>query len=271
MRHAVFDKLVYAKLRAALGGNADLAISGGAPLGSRLAHFYRGIGVTVLEGYGLTETTAAVAANTPAAQRIGTVGRTLPRAEVRIADDGEIVMRGPHVFDGYLHDERATAEAFADGWFRTGDIGVIEDGFLRITGRKKDIIITSSGKNVTPANIETALKESRWIAEAIVYGDNRPYLVALITLDPDEAPALAEKLGVPPDRTAMANDERVRAAIGEMVDRTNARFARIEQIKRFTILPHDLTQAEGELTPTLKVKRKVVYDRYAGEIDALYA
>ena len=172
-------------------------------------------------------------------------------------------MRGPHVFDGYLHDDAATDAAFTEGWFRTGDIGVIEDGYLRITGRKKDIIITSSGKNVTPSNIETALKESRWIAEAVVFGDNRPYLVALITLDPDEAPALAAKLGVAPDRAAMATDEAVRAAIGTVVEEANARFARIEQIKRFAILPHDLTQAGGELTPTLKVKRRVVYERYA--------
>ena len=270
-RWALADRLVLSRIRALFGERLRLAMSGAAPIAADVLEFFDAAGVTILEGWGLSETTAAGTLNTVGARRIGTVGRTLPRAEVRIADDGEIVMRGPHVFDGYLHDERATAEAFADGWFRTGDIGVIEDGFLRITGRKKDIIITSSGKNVTPANIETALKESRWIAEAIVYGDNRPYLVALITLDPDEAPALAEKLGVPPDRAAMANDERVRAAIGEVVDRTNRRFARIEQIKRFTILPHDLTQAEGELTPTLKVKRKVVYDRYAGEIDALYA
>jgi long-chain acyl-CoA synthetase len=270
-RWALADRLVLSKIRALFGDQLRLAMSGAAPIAADVLEFFDAAGVTILEGWGLSETTAAGTLNTVAARRIGTVGRTLPQAEVRIADDGEIVMRGPHVFDGYLHDERATAEAFADGWFRTGDIGVIEDGFLRITGRKKDIIITSSGKNVTPANIETALKESRWIAEAIVYGDRRPYLVALIALDPDEAPALAEKLGVAPDRAAMATDERVRGAIGEVVDRTNARFARIEQIKRFTILPHDLSQADGELTPTLKVKRRVVYDRYAGEIDALYA
>ena len=212
---------------------------------------FRSAGISVLEGWGLSETTAAGALNTVHERRIGTVGKPLPEVELRIAGDGEILMRGPHVFDGYLHDDDATGAAFTEGWFRTGDIGVIEDGFLRITGRKKDIIITSSGKNVTPSNIETALKESRWIAEAVVFGDNRPYLVALITLDPDEAPALAEKVGVAPDRAAMATDDAVRAAIGTVVEEAIARFASIDLFKRFAILPHDLTQAGGELTPTL--------------------
>jgi long-chain acyl-CoA synthetase len=180
-------------------------------------------------------------------------------------------MRGPHIFDGYLKDARATEEAFTDGWFRTGDIGSLQDRFLTITGRKKEIIITSSGKNVTPANLETALKESRWISQAVVYGDNRPYLVALITLDPEEAPALAAQLGIEPDRSSIAGDERVRAVIQKVVDETNARFARIEQIKRFAILDRDLTQDEGELTPTLKVKRRIIYDKFADNFDALYA
>ena len=269
-RWKLADRLVLAKVRALFGDRLRLAMSGAAPIAADVLEFFDAAGITVLEGWGLSETTAAGAINTVQARRIGTVGKPLPEVELRIADDGEILMRGPHVFDGYLHDDDATGAAFTEGWFRTGDIGVIEDGFLRITGRKKDIIITSSGKNVTPSNIETALKESRWIAEAVVFGDNRPYLVALITLDPDEAPALAAKLGVAPDRAAMATDEAVRAAIGAVVEEANARFARIEQIKRFAILPHDLTQAGGELTPTLKVKRRVVYQRYADVFDGLY-
>ena len=270
-RWQLADRLVLAKVRALFGDRLRLAMSGAAPIAADVLEFFDAAGITVLEGWGLSETTAAGAINTVQARRIGTVGKPLPEVELRIAGDGEILMRGPHVFDGYLHDEAATDAAFTEGWFRTGDIGVIEDGFLRITGRKKDIIITSSGKNVTPSNIETALKESRWIAEAVVFGDKRPYLVALITLDPDEAPALAAKLGVAPDRAAMATDEAVRAAIGAVVEEANARFARIEQIKRFAILPHDLTQAGGELTPTLKVKRRVVYQRYADVFDGLYA
>jgi long-chain acyl-CoA synthetase len=269
-RWRLADRLVLAKVRALFGGRLRLAMSGAAPIAADVLEFFDAAGVTILEGWGLSETTAAGTFNTVRERRIGTVGKPLPGVELRIADDGEILMRGPHVFDGYLHDAGATDDAFTDDWFHTGDIGAIEDGYLRITGRKKDIIITSSGKNVTPSNIETALKESRWIAEAVVYGDNRPYLVALITLDPDEAPALAAKLGVPPERAAMATDEAVRAAIGTVVEEANARFARIEQIKRFAILPHDLTLAGGELTPTLKVKRRVVYERHAGVFDGLY-
>jgi long-chain acyl-CoA synthetase len=270
LRWKLADRLVLAKVRALFGDRLRLAMSGAAPIAADVLEFFDAAGVTILEGWGLSETTAAGTFNTVRERRIGTVGKPLPEVELRIADDGEILMRGPHVFDGYLHDAGATDAAFTEGWFRTGDIGAIEDGYLRITGRKKDIIITSSGKNVTPSNIETALKESRWIAEAVVYGDNRPYLVALLILDPEEAPALAAKLGVEPDRAAMAADEAVRAAIGEVVKEANARFARIEQVKRFAILPHDLTQAGGELTPTLKVKRRVVHEHYADVFDGLY-
>jgi long-chain acyl-CoA synthetase len=269
-RWELADRLVLHKVRALFGDQLRLAMSGAAPIAPDVLEFFNASGVTILEGWGLSETTAAGTLNTVGERRIGTVGKPLPEVELRIADDGEILMRGPHVFDGYMHDDAATESAFTDGWFRTGDLGEIEDGFLRITGRKKDIIITSSGKNVTPLNIETALKESRWIAEAVVYGDNRPYLVALITLDPDELGALAEQAGVPADASAMAGDERVRAVIGREVDAANARFARIEQIKRFAILPHDLTQGGGELTPTLKVKRAVVYERYADVFGGLY-
>jgi len=269
-RHELADRFVLSTVRGLFGDRLRLAMSGAAPIAAHVLEFFDASGVTVLEGWGLSESTAAGTLNTVRERRIGTVGRPLPGVDVRIADDGEILMRGPHIFDGYLKDARATEEAFTDGWFRTGDIGSLQDGFLTITGRKKEIIITSSGKNISPANIETVLKESRWISQAVVYGDNRPYLVALITLDPEEAPALAAQLGIEPDRSSMAGDERVRAVIGEAVDRTNARFARIEQIKRFAILDRDLTQAEGELTPTLKVRRRVVYDKFADIFDPLF-
>jgi long-chain acyl-CoA synthetase len=270
-RYQLADRLVLSKVRGLFGDRLRLAMSGAAPIAAEVLEFFDAAGVTILEGWGLSESTAAGTLNTTRERRIGTVGRSLPGVEVRIAADGEILMRGPHVFTGYLKDARATAEAFTDGWFRTGDLGWLEDGFLTITGRKKEVIITSSGKNITPTNIEAALRESRWISQAVVFGDNRPYLVALITLDPEEAPALAIHLGIEPDYGAMAADERVRAAIGAVVEETNARFARIEQIKRFAILDHDLTQAAGELTPTLKVKRRIVYDKYANVFGSLYA
>jgi long-chain acyl-CoA synthetase len=220
----------------------------------------------------MTESCAASTLNTEDAQRFGTVGKPLPGSKVRIAEDGEILMAGPHVFAGYFKDADATDDALVDGWLRTGDLGCVdEDGFVQITGRKKDIIITSSGKNITPSNIENALKENRWISEAVVYGDNRPYLVALITLDGEEAAKLAEKLHIVPDVAAMAHDEGVRAEIQSVIEEVNQHFARIEQIKRFAILERELTQADGELTPTLKVKRSKVYSRYADLIDSLYS
>ena len=269
-RQELADRLVLSKVRGLFGDRLRLAMSGAAPIAADVLEFFDASGVTVLEGWGLSESTAAGTVNTIRDRRIGTVGKPLPGVHVRIADDGEILMRGPHIFDGYLKDANATEEAFTEGWFRTGDIGVIEDGFLVITGRKKELIITSSGKNIAPANIETALKESRWISQAIVYGDNRPYLVALLTLDADEAPALAAQVGIEPGGGSISGDERVRAVIQEAVDEANARFARIEQVKRFTILDRDLTQADDELTPTLKVKRRVVCDKFAEDLDALY-
>jgi long-chain acyl-CoA synthetase len=220
----------------------------------------------------MTETCAAATMNTPSAFRFGTVGRPLPGSDVAIADDGEILMRGPHVFGGYHRDDEATRETMDDGWLHSGDLGEIdEDGFVAITGRKKDLIITSSGKNISPTNLETALRETRWVSQAVVYGDNRSYLVALLTLDPDELPALAAAAGVPADVSAMVADPKVHAVVQEAVDEVNARFARIEQIKRFTLLDHDLSQSAGELTPTLKVKRAIVNERYRGEFDSLYA
>jgi long-chain acyl-CoA synthetase len=209
--------------------------------------------------------------NTPRRVRFGSVGRPLPGTEVAIAEDGEILIAGPHVFSGYHRDPGATGDALDGNWLRSGDLGELDaDGYLHITGRKKDLIITSSGKNISPTNIENELKESRWISEAVVYGDRRPYLVALINLDPDELAALAERTGAQPDLASMAADPRVREEIQGEVDRANEHFARIEQVKRFKILDRDLSQATGELTPTLKVKRNVVYDKYATELAALY-
>ena len=270
-RHALADRLVLARVRALFGDRLRLALTGAAPVAREVLEFFDACGVPVLEGYGLTETCSAATLNTPAATRLGTVGRPLPGEEVRIAADGEILIRGPNVFTAYHRNEEATREALEDGWLRSGDLGALDrDGYLTITGRKKDLIITSSGKNITPANIENALRERPWISQAVVYGDNRPYLVALLTLDPEEAPALAERLGLPTDGPAIAGDERVRELLQAEVDEVNRRFARIEQIKRFAVLERDLTQAAGELTPTMKVKRPVVYKRYREHFDRLY-
>jgi long-chain acyl-CoA synthetase len=271
--HALADRLVLSKVRDLFGGRLELALTGAAPIGREVLEFFDACGVLVLEGYGMTETCAAATLNAPQAFRFGTVGKALPGTEVSVAGDGEILLRGPNVFPGYYRNEEATAETLSSGgWIRTGDLGSLdEDGYLSITGRKKDLIITSSGKNVTPSNLETALRESRWISQAVVFGDRRPYLVALLTLDPEEAPALAEQLGIEPDVGAMSRDPIVHAALQDDVDAVNARFARIEQIKSFALLDHDLAQAAGELTPTLKVKRPVVYDHYRETFDALYA
>jgi long-chain acyl-CoA synthetase len=220
----------------------------------------------------MTETAAAGSINTIEELRFGSVGRPLPGVEMRIAADGELLMRGPSVFRAYFKNEDATHETLDDdGWLATGDLGAIDaDGYVSIIGRKKDLIITSSGKNISPSNLENALKQIRWVSEAVVFGDNRPYLVALLTLDSDEAPKLAEHLGIEADVAAMAHDPRVHDELAEEVDETNASFARIEQIKRFAILDQDLTQAGGELTPTLKLKRNVVYKEFADEFAALY-
>jgi long-chain acyl-CoA synthetase len=270
-RHAIGDRLALSRVRDALGPNDPILITGAAPISTEVIEFFYACGVPVLEGYGMTETCAAATLNTLKEVRVGSVGRPLPGTEVTLAGDGEILMRGPHVFKGYHRNEAATAEVMsADGWLHSGDLGEIVDGYLQITGRKKDLIITSSGKNVSPEALESALRETRWISQAIVAGDRRSYLVALVTLDPDEAPNLAAELGVSADPESMARDEKVRAAIWKDIEAVNRRFARIEQIKRFAILPRDLSQEEGELTPTLKVKRAVVYEKYGPQVDALY-
>jgi long-chain acyl-CoA synthetase len=265
------DRLGLEKVRELFGPRLMFALVGAAPIDHELLEFFDACGVLVLEGYGMTESCSAATLNPRHAPRFGTVGRALPDSEVMIAADGEILMRGPHVFRGYHRNTHATSETIVDGWLRSGDLGSLsEDGYLTVTGRKKDLIITSSGKNITPVNIENGLRETRWISEAVVYGDERPYLVCMVTLDRDEAPKLAAQLQIPADPVAMAGDPRVHEVLQADVEANNRRFARIEQVKRFGILDHELTQAEGELTPTLKVKRNVVYDRYGEFFRRLY-
>jgi long-chain acyl-CoA synthetase len=272
LRHRAVDRLVLSRIRGLFGDRLELGLTGAAPIGRDILEFFAACGVLVLEGYGMTETCAAGTLNTPGELRLGSVGQPLPGTDVAFADDGEILMRGPHVFARYHRNPDATAETVQDGWLRSGDLGVLDsDGYLSITGRKKDLIITSSGKNISPENLESALRERRYIANAVVCGDRRPYLVALLTLDAEELPALAERLGAEADAEALAADPSVRELIQAEVDAVNATVARIEQIKRFTLLPRDLSQAAGELTPTLKVKRPVVQGRYAPQIEALYS
>jgi long-chain acyl-CoA synthetase len=271
-QHRLADRLVLSRVRGVFGDRLVVALCGAAPVSRDVLEFFDACGVLILEGYGLTETCAGATLNTPRRLRFGTVGPPLPGSELAIAEDGEVMIAGPNVFAGYYRDPDATAEVMDGRRLRTGDLGVLDaDGFLSITGRKKDLIITSSGKNISPENIESALRETPWIANAVVVGDRRSYLVALLTLDADEAPRLAAELGVPADLATMASDERVRAALQRDVDDVNARFARIEQIKRFDVLDRDFSLPEGELTPTLKVKRPVVYDRFAERIERLYS
>jgi long-chain acyl-CoA synthetase len=266
------EEKLYKNVRALFGGNIRQCVTGAAPIAKEILEFFYACGVPVMEGYGMTETATAAVVNTPEAFRFGSVGKPLPGEEVKIADDGEILLRGPNIFSGYYKNEDATRETLSDGWLHTGDLGYVDDdGFLFITGRKKDIIITAGGKNITPANLENGLKQSRWISQAVVVGDRRPYLVALITLDPEEVTALAEQLGIEPDIRAMADDDKVRAEIQKTVDAVNAKVGPVEQIKRFRILPADLSQETGELTPTLKVKRNVVHDKFADVVDEIYA
>ena len=270
-RHGLADRLVLSKVRSIFGPRLIMGIVGAAPMSRELLEFFDACGVLLLEGWGMTETCSVGTLNPDDAPRFGTIGRPMPGCEIRIAEDGEILVRGPHVFRGYYRNPEATIEMIEGPWLHSGDLGSVdEDGYVSITGRKKDLIITSSGKNIAPQNIETGLRDSRWISHAVVYGDQRPYLVCLLTLDQDEAPRLREQLGITGDPASMARDERVHAILQADIDTNNRRFARIEQIKRFEILDHDLSQANGELTPTLKVKRNTVYQRYAPIFDRLY-
>jgi long-chain acyl-CoA synthetase len=271
VQHRLADRLVLSKVRDLFGGRLELAVTAAAPIADEVLQFFDACGLLLVEAWGMTETCAAGTINTDLEMKMGTVGKPVPTLEMRVADDGELLARGPNVFGGYFKDEMATLETLPGGWLATGDLGSIDaDGFVKITGRKKDLIITSSGKNISASNVENALRQVRWISDAVVYGDDRPYLVALITLDPDEAPKLAEQLGTSPDVSAMATDERVRAEIQRAVDGVNEHFARIEQIKRFAILDRELSQQEGELTPTLKVKRSVVNGKFADVFNGLY-
>ncbi|MFF1375484.1 AMP-dependent synthetase/ligase [Streptomyces sp. NPDC058308] len=273
IKYKVFDKLVYSKLRAVLGGRGEYAISGGAPLGERLGHFFRGIGFTVLEGYGLTESCAATAFNPWDRQKIGTVGQPLPGSVVRIADDGEVLLHGEHLFKEYWNNEGATEEALADGWFHTGDIGTLdEDGYLRITGRKKEIIVTAGGKNVAPAVIEDRIRAHALVAECMVVGDGRPFVGALVTVDDEFLGRWAAEHGKPAGSTAtsLRDDADLLAAIQSAVDDGNAAVSKAESVRKFRVLGSQFTEESGHLTPSLKLKRNVVAKDYADEIEAIY-
>ncbi|WP_019204224.1 long-chain fatty acid--CoA ligase [Tsukamurella sp. 1534] len=273
-KHAVFDKLVYGKLKSALGGNCKVAISGGAPLGARLGHFFRGVGVTVMEGYGLTESTAAITVNVEGAQRIGTVGRPLAGQAAKIAEDGEILLKGSVVFRGYWQNEEATGAALEDGWFHTGDLGSIdEDGFLSITGRKKELIVTAGGKNVSPAGLEDALRANPLISQAMVVGDAQPYIAALVTIDPEAFPQWKSANGKPESATVadLRDDADLKGEVDRAVAAANETVSHAEAIKKVRILPDDFSEETGEMTPTMKVKRNVVTEKYADDIAAMYA
>ena len=264
------EEALYKNVRGIFGGNIRQCNTGAAPIATEILEFFYACGVPVMEGYGMTETATVATVNTPDAFRLGSVGKPIPGMEAKVAEDGELLLRGPNIFKGYYKNEEATDDTLVDSWLHTGDLAKIdEDGFVYIVGRKKDIIITAGGKNITPANLENGLKQNRWISQAVVVGDRRPYLIALITLDQEEAPAFAEQHGLAVED--LPESEQMRAEVQTVVDGVNAKVGPVEQIKKFKILPGDLTQETGELTPTLKVKRNVVNDKNADGIDALYA
>jgi long-chain acyl-CoA synthetase len=273
IKHAIFDRLVYSKLRAALGGQVAHAVSGGGPLGERLGHFFQGIGLQILEGYGLTETTAPVSVNTPERIKIGTVGVPIPGNTVKIADDGEILTKGTCVMRGYYKRDDLTAEAFLDGWFRTGDIGQLDaDGFLTITGRKKEIIVTAGGKNVVPAQLEDQIRADALVSQVLVVGDNRPFIGALVTLDEEALPGWLQRHGLPAETTVTdaAGNPAVKAAVQELINHANQSVSQAEAIKAFRIVPSDFTEASGHLTPSMKVKRAQVIKDFEDVIDEMY-
>ncbi|MBF6471481.1 MULTISPECIES: AMP-dependent synthetase/ligase [Nocardia] len=273
LKHALFDKLVYSKLRAALGGRCEAAVSGGGPLGARLGHFFRGVGVTIYEGYGLTETTAAIAVNTPEQIRVGSVGRPIEGHAAKIAEDGELLLRGSVVFDGYWGNAEATEDAFEDGWFKTGDLGAIDgDGFITITGRKKEIIVTAGGKNVSPALLEDSLRAHPLISQVMVVGDGQPFIGALITLDPESLPGWKERNNLPADtpiEKLIENPDLI-AEVNAAVAETNKKVSHAEQIKKTRLLTIDWTQETGELTPKMSLKRAVVMKQHADDVASIY-
>jgi len=275
VEHALYDRLVYGKMRAALGGRAQYAVSGGAALAERLGHFFRGAGITFLEGYGLTETTAPVSVNRPDRQKIGSVGRPLPGVAVRIADDGEVLVKGKSIFPGYWQNQQATAETFtSDGWFRSGDLGELDDeGFLTITGRKKEMIVTAAGKNVAPAILEDRLRSHLIIGQCMVVGDGRPFVSALITIDPDAFGPWKERHGKPSDATVadLRQDPDLVASVQHAVDDANKAVSRAESIRKFRILSGDFTQEDGHLSAKLGIRRSVLAKEFAQDIEALYS
>jgi long-chain acyl-CoA synthetase len=271
-QYAFADKQVLSKIRNLFGGKIRLAVSGAAPINPEILRFFDAAGVLVLEGWGMTETSTAATISTPEDFKVGTIGKPFPGCEVKIAEDGEILVKGPNVFQGYHKNPEATGETIVNGWLHTGDIGEVDsDGFIKITGRKKDIIITAGGKNITPANLEAEIKQHPLVSQCVVVGDRRPYLVALVTLDPEEAVKYAQENGLPEDPAQLAENADVKAAIEAHVDKINQNFARVEQVKKIAILPQDLSQESGELTPTLKVKRAVVAQKHEDAIERLYA
>ena len=274
LQHVLFDRLVYGRLRAALGGSVQYAWSAAAPLGARLGHFFRGCGITVLEGYGLTETSPAISTNTPVAQKVGTVGRPIPGATIRIAPDGEVLIKGHMIFAGYWNNEAATARMIdGQGWLHTGDIGALDDqGFLTITGRKKDLIITAAGKNVAPAPLEDRLRAHWLVSQCLVVGDAKPYIAALVATDPEMFAQWKADNGKPETATVadLHDDPALRAEIQAAVDEANKAVSKAEAIKKFVVLGSDLTEAGGQLTPTFKVRRGVIMEQYATEIASLY-
>ena len=271
-QYEIADKQVLSKVRALFGGNIKNCVTGAAPINPEILRFFDAAGVLILEGWGMTETSTAATVARPDAFKFGKVGRAFAGCEIKIADDGEILVRGPNIFQGYYKNEEATRETLEGGWLHTGDIGELDqDGYLSITGRKKDIIITAGGKNITPANLEAEIKQSPYVSQCVVIGDRRPYLVALVTLDMEECAKLCEEKGWPADPAELRRNEGMRAVIQEHLDKVNEKFARVEQVKKFEILPHDLSQETGELTPTMKVKRNVVADKFEKDVDALYA
>jgi long-chain acyl-CoA synthetase len=263
------EEALYKNVRAIFGGRIRQCVTGAAPIAPEILEFFYACGVPVMEGYGMTETSTAATGNVPDDFRFGSVGKPLPGTEAKVAEDGELLLRGPNIFQGYYKNPDATSETLVDGWLHTGDLGRIdEDGFVYITGRKKDIIITAGGKNITPANLENGLKQNRWVSQAVVIGDRRPYLIALLTLDPEEVPAFAEQHGLAVED--VPGSREMKADVQKTVDEVNSKVGPVEQIKYFHILPEDLSQETGELTPTLKVKRNIVNEKFADVVDSVY-